>query len=233
VSQTGRDGRSLIEAGRKAFQPTTADRERVLSALRARIPTEGGNLGGPSGPAAAPAAKGLAWFGASAAVGLAVVAAVFVSRTPDETPPAPSASVARLGVPAVETTTLRPPAGNVAPQAAPAPTATIGSMAAATPSSVRIPAARPSSDRLAEEVAILSRAESERHAGRLASALTVLEEHRRKFPRGSLAQERMAARIRVLCGLGRVSEAEAELSTLRRASPSSLHLRARAACAAK
>jgi hypothetical protein len=89
------------------------------------------------------------------------------------------------------------------------------------------------SDRLKEEVAILSRAESERHARRFASALNLLEEHRRKFPRGSLSQERMAARIRVLCGLGRVTEAEAELAALKRASPSSLHLPARAACAAK
>jgi hypothetical protein len=57
----------------------------------------------------------------------------------------------------------------------------------------------------------------------------VLDEHERKFPRGTLAQERLAARIRALCGLGRTTDADAALARL---SPSSVHEgRTRAACA--
>jgi hypothetical protein len=220
----------LIEAGRKAFRPTSADRERVLQALRARIPAEGGNLGGPTAPAAAPAVKGIAWLGASAAAGLAVVAAVILSRPAAETQ-VPSAASAARPSPVAHELTLAP--GSALPEQAPAPTDSGATTSAPTPSSARPSSARHASDRLKEEVAILSRAESERHARRFASALNLLEEHRRKFPRGSLSQERMAARIRVLCGLGRVTEAEAELAALKRASPSSLHLPARAACAAK
>jgi hypothetical protein len=108
-----------------------------------------------------------------------------------------------------------------APASAPA-----GSASAAV--EPRTAPARPS-DRLAEEVAILSRAETELHAGRYASALRILDEHQRRFPHGTLTEERIAARIHALCGLGRVSEARAEMA---RVAPGSLHAgSARAACA--
>jgi RNA polymerase sigma-70 factor (ECF subfamily) len=82
---------------------------------------------------------------------------------------------------------------------------------------------------LAEEVAILSRAETELHAGRYQGALRVLEEYERKFHNGKLAQERAAARILALCGLGRTTEANAALARLSRGS---LHAgTAREACA--
>jgi hypothetical protein len=83
---------------------------------------------------------------------------------------------------------------------------------------------------LAEEVELLSRANQELHSRRFSAALQVLGEHQRKFPRGKLSQERVAARIQALCGLGRVKEADAELE---RVSPGSLHGgRVREACAA-
>lgn len=233
MSEPGPDGRSLIEAGRKAFQPTTADRERVLQALRGRIPVEHGNLGGPASPAAVPAAKGVVWFGASAAaVGLAVVAAVFLPRSASDEKQAPVVSVASRGAPA-PSAEVTPRSTALSQETAVEAPAAVSPSPAATAAAARIPSAPRASDRLSEEVAILSRAESERHAGRFSSALTLLEEHRRKFPRGSLTQERMAARIRVLCALGRVSEAEAALATLKRTSPSSVHLPPRAACATK
>jgi len=100
------------------------------------------------------------------------------------------------------------------------------------PVETRTVSARRSARRLAEEVAILSRAEKELHAGRPSSALAVLEEHRQKFPSGELAQERIAARVHALCALGRVADAEAALARLRRVSPGSPQEgRAREACA--
>jgi hypothetical protein len=87
------------------------------------------------------------------------------------------------------------------------------------------------SDSLAQEVAILSRAGAELHGGRAQAALTVLEEHQRKFPGGVLTQERTAARVQALCALGRTKEAQAELARLARVSPNSPHeARARKAC---
>jgi hypothetical protein len=99
------------------------------------------------------------------------------------------------------------------------------------PTEKRSSAPSRSADSLAQEVAILSRAGSELHAGRPAAALQALDEHRRRFPGGVLAQERTAARIQALCALGRKTEAESELGRLARTSPNSpLEARARKAC---
>lgn len=227
MSAAGPEGRSLIEAGRKAFRPTSEDRKRIFDALQTRIAAGSGSAGGLQ--AAAPAAKTAGWLGVSAAavVGLGVVAALLLPASKTDTAEvAASASVAPRAVPTLEPTAPIAATENETPaEKVPAPSLPV------------VPAARASttrrSDRLAEEVAILSRAESERHGGRFASALGVLDEHRRKFPRGALTQERMAARVRVLCSLGRVAEAEAEFAVLKRASPQSVHLQARAACTAK
>jgi outer membrane protein assembly factor BamD (BamD/ComL family) len=86
------------------------------------------------------------------------------------------------------------------------------------------------SDRLAEEVELLSRAQTELRSGRYDTALRSLEEHARKFPRGTLAQERRATRIQALCSSGRTREADTELARL---SPGSVHEgRTREICAA-
>jgi len=95
------------------------------------------------------------------------------------------------------------------------------------------PVAPRPTDRLAEEVAILSQASAALHGGRPAAALKALDEHRRKFPRGALLQERASARIQALCALGRMKEARSELLRLARTSPNSPHVvRARKACGA-
>jgi hypothetical protein len=89
-------------------------------------------------------------------------------------------------------------------------------------------------DGLSEEVAIMSRAESDLHGGRPESALKALGEHERKFGNGVLAEERTAARIQALCALGRTAEADAQLARLIRTAPNSPHTeRARQACQKK
>jgi hypothetical protein len=74
-------------------------------------------------------------------------------------------------------------------------------------------------DRLAEEVALLSRATKALRAGRAAEALRALDEHQSKFPRGALSEERRAAKAEALCSLGRVREGRAELGRLAPQSP--------------
>lgn len=75
-------------------------------------------------------------------------------------------------------------------------------------------------DTLAEEVALLARAETALHRGKPALALEILNEHERRFGVGLLAEERIAARAQALCALGRTAAADAQLSQL---SPKSLH----------
>jgi len=74
-------------------------------------------------------------------------------------------------------------------------------------------------DRLAAEVAILSRATRDLRSGRPAEALKALDEYRRKFPKGLLSEEQRAARAQVLCALGRFDEANEKLAGLAPQSP--------------
>jgi hypothetical protein len=226
VSDMSPEARALLDAGRDATRPTAEDRERIAAALQVRLgdgylpsDTRASHVGAPP-PAAT---STLSWPLISAIVaGLAVsgAAGVYALRS---TSTEPLAAVAPpSAAPAPVKTTLAPPTARVEHETPIEPLPPVEAPAA-TPSSRR------QADRLAEEVAILSRAETELHAGRYSEALRVLEEHQHKFPRGTLSQERTAARIRALCGLGRTSEANAALARL---SPGSLHEGpAREACA--
>jgi hypothetical protein len=211
----------LVQAGREALRPNDADRERILQAL---LPRLGGGLGaeGLNAPSTAPAAAG--GIAAKVAAAIAVIGVA-----------GGGLFLVLRGEPAPRPTTTTP-----VPSAA-VPAAPVDEVPESTPSAVRraataeepAPVAPRPADSLAEEVAILSQASAALHGGRPAAALKALDEHRRKFPRGALAQERTSARIQALCALGRTKEAQSELARLARTSPSSPHLaRARKACGA-
>lgn len=219
MSNLSPEAKALFHAGRAALRPTNADRERITLALRARIADVQLASDPHTGAVPpAPAASTIGWPAISAIVAGFLVAGggLWYALGSDTAAP-------------VVTTASAPPVAPVAPAPAKADAPEVSPLPPAeapAPSS----AARRPSDRLAEEVAILSRAETELHAGHYTSALRVLDEHERKFPRGTLAQERLAARIRALCGLGRTADADAALARLSR---SSVHVGpARAACAA-
>jgi hypothetical protein len=74
-------------------------------------------------------------------------------------------------------------------------------------------------DRLAAEVALLSRATRDLRAGRPGEALNTLDEYRRRFPKGLLSEEQRAARAQALCALGRFDEAKEKLAGLAPKSP--------------
>jgi hypothetical protein len=222
MSTLGPEAQALVDAGRDALRPTAVDRDRVFAAVQARIAGAGAISGGATPSAVV--AKGVSWPTLSATVvGLAVVGGVLFQtvRKTDE-PRAALPATASVSAPSA-------PAPVTAP-AAPGLAAVNAASAAAAPAPAT---ARRPADRLAEEVAILSHAETELHAGHFSAALRLLDDHRREFPRGRLTQERIAARIQALCALGRVSEAETELGVLSRVSPGSPHEgHSRAACAA-
>jgi hypothetical protein len=154
------------------------------------------------------------------AIGLGIGGGVVFQTFGGEPAPAPAVTAAITAAP--------PATATSAPESPPpaAPESTTAPRHAAIETRATAPRGP---DRLAEEVEILSRAQTELHAGRFTSSLRLLDEHARKFPRGALTQERVAARVQALCGSGRRNEANAELTRL---SPGSLHeARAREACA--
>jgi hypothetical protein len=199
------------------------DRERIAQALRARIDAASGGSGVPSTVAST---HGLGWLIPTAVV-VGIVAGGFVAasagRSDETKTPPPRATVSVPAVPLVSPP-ARPPFRSVAPSAVSSAEEQLPSAREGAPARTR----KQASDQLAEEVEILSRAQTELRSGRFAGAIRVLEGHARKFPRGALNQERIAARIQALCGLGRLTEASSELARL---SPGSLHeRRAREAC---
>ena len=236
MSDLSSDGKALVEAGRRADRPSEADRERVLAALRARL---GDAAVLATGLANAPAAGGgigasrskfikWGWLGPTVLVTGALLFAPRIWPGRNDGVPPPSASVATaVNAPVKIAETIRR-----VPEVAPSPSAFDAHVSSARSADAQKTAPRVR-DGLAEEVALLSRAETELRAGRPAKALLALAEHQRKFPRGTLAEERTAARIQALCALGRNDEANAQLAQLLHISPNSAHEgRARQACRA-
>jgi len=197
---------AVVQAGRKDLLPPAGARERVEALLAARL----------AAPVPSPASSlrprsVKRWWPAAIAVGLAGGAAVLMLRAkpsdapqPVTAPPAPPA----LSSPAAVLAPVLPASAPAVVEQAPAVDAPVEARSA--------PRAR---DRLAEEVALLSRATVALRAGRAAEALGLLDEHRRSFAKGLLSVERTALRAQALCSLARVSEGRAELAQLAPQSP--------------
>lgn len=219
-------GQALVRAGRRAYQPTDADRGRLLGALRSQLgetalPPEMGSLS-----TAVTASHTAWWLIPAVMVGIGVIGgAAYLAGRPEAKPSNPQAqSVAPVAATAQTTEPIAAPP----PQQ---PTSVVATMP--SPDSPALPAAtayRPK-DRLADEVAILSRATRDLRGGRPAEALRALDNYRRRFPKGLLADEHRAARAQALCALGRFDEANTKLVELPPKSP--LAVRAKQYCDAK
>jgi hypothetical protein len=221
VSKLTPDAKALVEAGRGAHRPTLADRQRVREALQARLAASGGPPVDEA-PPAPPAPSGLAWAPLAGLVAaVALIGGAAWLRWDDSAPTPALLRPALSGLHAQLPSTV---------ESAPLPPVSAPAAAART-----VPSAQASPPRggggLAEEVALLSRAETALHAGRFGSALRVLDDYERRFPRGALAQEDVSARVQALCGLGRVADAKSQLRRLAANSPHAS--RARAACGAE
>ena len=208
MSELSPRARELTRSGRALLRPTDADRTRIRAALRARLgeaalPMEVNR--------AAPAARPRWLRVSSVVVGVGMVGGALLfglhhqPRAASHPPQVVTAMLATSAAAPLATAAELLPA---APAALPAS------------SDAPAPAARPARDRLAQEVALMTRATSDLHAGHAAEALRVLDEYQRLFPKGLLTEERRAARAQALCSLGRQSEARAELARLAPQSPS-------------
>jgi hypothetical protein len=221
------EGEDLVRTGRQADLPSDADRERVLRALEARLglPAAGGAAAGALRGDANPVGGWLRsrWIARTGFVGLAGLAGAalfFALRGPSS----PRASASSPAVTSSVSTTVTPVASTdlgigqtTAPNDGEERTAATARAIAPrnTPPSAHAPEgqrpsasinARPSDaartahpqSSLSEEVALLSHAETDLHAGHFESALRSLDEHERRFPHGALEQERTAARAQAL-----------------------------------
>ena len=213
-------GRALVRAGRRAFQPSEADRVRLTNELRsqlggAALPTDIGTVAS----AAAAAGKTIWPLVSVVVVSVGVLGgALFVARQRLAEHDKLRATTAVATVAATQT--INP----IAPPIDEQPTSLVKAPSAGGASA---PARRPQ-DRLAAEVALLSRATRDLHAGRPADAIKTLDEYRHKFPKGLLGEEQGAARAQALCALGRFDEANAKLAGLAPQSP--LAVRAKQYC---
>ncbi|HVV52239.1 MAG TPA: hypothetical protein VHO06_21395 [Polyangia bacterium] len=192
---------------------TPADvRARAMARGRA-IMAEGGAIplaamGGTAPPSAlaarsvpvpAPRGAGLARFAAVASIALVVGAVGAVAALRGRVEPAAAPPVAPLAVPAVRDESVGDVAGESPPVVPPAPTMT---------RSARPPRIPTSADPFTAELELLQRAQAAYARRDLSEALTVVAEHARRFPRGHLAEEREALRVRLLVRMGRAAAAK-------------------------
>jgi hypothetical protein len=217
MATLGPKARDLVQAGRTALRPTPVDRERIANALRAELgpaalPPQG-SVAPPPPVAASVGLKGA--LGAAIGIALAGGALLF-AYSREKAPALPSVSVA---APSASPTAPPAPAAPTPPSAPEVVAPSVAAQPSPSPSEPSVAASAHTHDRLAEEVALLSRATKALRAGHAAEALAALDEHQAKFPRGALSEERRAAKAEALCSLGRVSEGRAQLAHLAPQSP--------------
>jgi len=197
---------SLVRPPDVARQAPAEVRARAL--IRARAIVDAGGVKPAAWPPDPPAvvsvslARGRARvrfaFAAATAVVAVAVGAIASLRGPHPEPaavsPAPAAMATRAAPPEVaplpddEELPVAPPVRATRPRSR---------------SSFRTAAA----DRFTGELELLQRAQSAYTRREFSGALALLAEHARRFPRGHLAEERDALRVRSLLGAGRVEEA--------------------------
>lgn len=234
------EANELVRAGQLALRPTASDKQRVLAALQARVqqdpgtkseapsqsgaeretqtPKQDGPL--PLTPEATSQRLKLMTLGNFALVAGGLIASYavvsqYLSRADNEAG-APSAVAPSIGAPSAVPAESQPAKAEAPPQAS---TSEVGAWPSAesTPATARSSTGRsPAGDSLAAEAAVLSRAEKALHAGELNRALLLANEHRGKFPKGLMVQERVNIQVQALCGLGREGEADKVYARFRR-----------------
>lgn len=235
MTKLSNDARALVELARVSDGPSDQDRHLVraglaasgaalaLSATAQATAHAAATLGSAAATHTALAAAPAAATGLSALtahviapgiIGMALGAAVAGPVLLRDRAPEPRSVPVRA--PIVTSAPVSPTAPRTGPQApvtAPAP-----------PNAQPLPSAlhrATETDSLQRETELLVRAQRELSSGRSESALELIEQHERHFPRGSLAQERAAARVFALCRAGRPLEARAHAQRFLRTAPAS------------
>ena len=230
MTELSAEARALIERVGGADGPDAERRIRVKRHLVVALASAGAGLGGMTQVATAAVHAGATgvvsatkltagtvaiWLATGAAVGTLVASPAVVWRLHGAARATPSHDGATAQLPP-----SRPPVSTALPAVAPpveAPAASAPERAQA-PAEAAAPTVAPS---LADETRLLELAQLELAAGRPSAALSLLDEHSRRFTRGALAQERSFARILSLCALDRTGDARRAASAFLAAWPSS------------
>lgn len=237
------EARRIVDDACAAYGPSDEDRARVGAILPLHLAAAAGAATAASAGSSAAAAP--AGFLAGKGLLVALTALVVVggasggywwSGREARRPRAPSAASA-VSTPALRTTSqpdppTSPPSATVKNTQLQAPARGNRSRSGlgARAVTAKVGASDPGPD-VAGEIALLNEAQRALASGQADRALQILDRHAREFPRGSLAEERAAARIIALCALGRVTAARVETAAFVRQSPESpLVERVRAAC---
>jgi len=234
------EGREIMDAARSAFGPSESDRARVRDALAVRIAT-----------AAVTSASVSWWSSIASALGskagiLSVVACLAIGSVGssyvwrrNSAPRAPLVSTegGSTALRSLDRSRSDLAAAPVDPPSA-APTLPVAEAPNPLPlagtshvSKMKVPTIPEHGPDVEGEIALLSEAQKALSGGQPERALQFLDEHARTFPRGTLAEERVAARIIALCKLGRVAKARSEAAAFLQKLPDSpLAERVRVAC---
>jgi hypothetical protein len=235
----GGDLKSLLEAGRSELP-----NENQMMGLAAKIGIAGGlgGLGGAGaagigggGGAGAGAGAGAGGAGAKAVIATSVVKTGLVLKVGAALTVASAVGVGAVAISTREPD-MKPPQGIVA--SAPVSAATIVASGSAPtrltivePPPSDAPSAshvrpKPSADTSAEaEVKLLERAQDALRTKSSGEALTLCDEHARRFPSGLLVQEREVIAIEALVKAGRMADAKTRAARFKTRFPGSSHTR--------
>lgn len=209
-SLEGGELKSLLEAG-KSEQPN----EKQLLALAAKIGAAGGLVGASSAAAGAKAAAGAAAkvslaikIGAAVAVATTVGVGAIVISKPNVSPPPPADTHVTLVAPPPSAPASAPPP--LVHEDLPAPSASTKPKPVAADPAGEVPLLQSAQDALASDPA---------------KALALCNEHARKFPNGTVAQEREVIAIDALLRLGNRPAAKARANRFNASYPGSPHAR--------
>jgi hypothetical protein len=221
LSETARE---LIADERQRPPEDEAVKQRLLERAReAMAPDRPSGVAlrqvGSSWPAARRAPRTMLLIAAALGVaGLAAAGAGLYRLTAAaETPAAMSAPVVAPKAPAE--TPVAPPAPVTPPPRAAAPVPEPPRAAPATEA-----AQATSVQQYAVELGVLEPARSSIGRGDYAGAMAAIARHQREYPRGQLAEEREALRVRALWGMGQKADAESAAAAFRKRYPRSVLL---------
>ena len=225
---------ALFSAARAVEDPSAEEKAAVRAAVSAALAASvGATLGAAAAQPLVPAAKALSlvkvmgWVATGAAVGVATSGVTWVAQSVLSDEPRVAATVTASAMSArpapvlhvkEEAAPLAPPSAELALTAAPlapAPVTPPRSNAANSANSWR-----PSAS-LEAEARGLSAIQAALSRGDGRTALQLLGEQEREFPRGALDQERAAARVLAWCAAGQVEQAALARGRFLAAYPSS------------
>ncbi|HET9931806.1 MAG TPA: hypothetical protein VFQ35_13990 [Polyangiaceae bacterium] len=227
------EARRILDLTREARTPSIDDKLRVARLLSRSVELTALSVASQASGAAAakPTLFALSVKWLAGVVPIVVLAAAGYSYWPRPEPSVSAVDRVVVAPPAQPPTVLESPASAVPAEATSviAPVATVGSPPAARSDQK---SRRPNrEDTLNEELDLLHDAQAAWRSGDATRALSLIAQHRKRFPKSALAPERDALSVLSLCASGRTAEAKAAAQrAFRKGERSPLHAAVERSC---